>query len=527
MNGNHPKPVVLLILDGWGVAPPGEGNPIEAADTPVFDEIVSTFPTVTVRASGEAVGLSWGEMGNSEVGHLTIGAGKIFYQSLPRINLSIQNGEFFKNEAFLAAAAHAKKNKSTLHVMGILSPGNVHGSDEHIHAFLQFAKQQGISDVVVHPILDGRDTIYNTGIEFVRTLVAQMKEIGVGRIGSVSGRFYAMDRDNRWDRVEKAYRVMTGTGDAKRYDDPVRAVEESYAAKVYDEEFVPVIITKDGKPAGPIKDGDAVIFANFRPDRARQITQAFCVPSFSKFERAYLKDLFFVTMTEYEKGTPVKVAYPPEYITTCLAKVISEAGLTQLHIAETEKYAHVTFFLNGMREEPFPGEDRVIIPSPRVSSYDQAPEMSTPKIAERIVKEVHDGKYDVIISNFANADMVGHTGNFAATKKGAETIDAAIGQIVNAVLPLGGAVIITADHGNGEEVLNLQTGDLDKEHSTNPVPFIVVGEAWRGRAAPSGEAVAGDLSLMSPVGMLADTAPTVLKILGVSQPKAMTGSPLI
>ncbi|HSD12204.1 MAG TPA: 2,3-bisphosphoglycerate-independent phosphoglycerate mutase [Patescibacteria group bacterium] len=527
MAENRPKPVVLLILDGWGVAPPGEGNPVEAADTPVFDELVTTFPTVTVRASGEAVGLSWGEMGNSEVGHLTIGAGKIFYQSLPRINLSIQSGEFFRNEVFIQAANHAKQKGGTLHILGILSPGNVHGSDEHIHAFLQFAKQQGLSKVVVHPILDGRDSIYNTGIEFVRTLVAKMNELGVGKIGSLAGRFYAMDRDNRWDRVEKAYNAICGVGDAKHYDDPVKAIEDSYAAKIYDEEFVPVIIDDGGKPAGPVMDGDAVIFANFRPDRSRQMAQAFTIPGFAKFNRTYMKDLFFVTMTEYEKGTPVKVAYPPEYITTCLAKVIADAGLKQLHIAETEKYAHVTFFLNGMREEEFPGEERVIIPSPRVSSYDQAPEMSTPKIADRIVKEIVAGTYDVIISNFANADMVGHTGKFDATKKGAEAIDAALGKVVSAALAAGGVVVITADHGNGEEVLNLQTGELDKEHSTNPVPFLIIGEKWRGQASPSGEVIGGDLSLMPPVGMLADTAPTVLKVLGVPQPKEMTGSPLI
>lgn len=527
MSDSRPKPLVLVVLDGWGVAPPGEGNPVEAADTPVFDELVTTFPTVTVRASGEAVGLSWGEMGNSEVGHLTIGAGKIFYQSLPRINLSVQTGEFFRNPVFLEAASHVKKNGSTFHIMGILSPGNVHGSDDHIHALLQFAKQQGLPDVVVHPILDGRDTIYNTGIEFIRTLQSQMKELGVGRIGSISGRFYAMDRDNRWERVEAAFRVMTGTSTAKSYEDPVQAVEESYAAKVYDEEFVPVTIVKDGNPVGPIKDGDAVICANFRPDRSRQIAQAFSIPSFAKFERPYMQNLFYATMTEYEKGTPAKVAFPPEVISTCLAKVISEAGLKQLHIAETEKYAHVTFFLNGMQEEEYPGEDRVIIPSPRVSSYDQAPEMSTPKIAERIVKEIQAGTYDVIVTNLANADMVGHTGKFDATKKGAEAIDAALGKIVPAALAAGGVVIITADHGNGEEVLNLQTGELDKEHSTNPVPFLIIGEQWRGQASPSGEVIGGDLSLMPPVGMLADTAPTVLKLLNVAQPKEMTGSPLI
>src|SRR5688572_14234316 len=527
MAENKLKPVVLLIMDGWGVAPPGEGSPLEAADTPVFDELVTTFPTVTVRASGEAVGLSWGEMGNSEVGHLTIGAGKIFYQSLPRINLSIQSGEFFRNDVFIQAAKHAKENRSTFHILGILSPGNVHGSDEHIHAMLQFAKQQGLTDVVVHPVLDGRDAIYNTGIEFIRALGAKMRELGVGRIGSVSGRFYAMDRDNRWDRVERSYNAMVGVGDAKRYEDPIKAVEDSYAAKVYDEEFVPVIIEKGGQPVRPLKDNDTLVFMNFRPDRAREMAQAISIPSFTKFARTEVKNLYFVTMTEYEKGTPAKIAFPPEYITTCLAKVLAEAGVKQLHIAETEKYAHVTFFLNGMREEEFPGEERVIIPSPRVSSYDQAPEMSTPKIADRIVKEIQAGNFDVIISNLANADMVGHTGKFDATMKGAEAVDTALGKIVSAALAAGGVVVITADHGNGEEVLNLQTGELDKEHSTNPVPFLVIGEQWRGQASPSGEVIGGDLSLMPPVGMLADTAPTILKLLRVPQPKEMTGSPLI
>jgi len=490
---------------------------------------MSTFPTVPVAASGEAVGLSWGEMGNSEVGHLTIGAGKIFYQTFPRINLSIQTGEFFENEALMAAAAHAKANKSTFHIMGILSPGNVHGSDQHIYTLLDFAKRQGMNDVVLHAIIDGRDTKFNSGIDFVRECQKQMQAIGVGRFGSLSGRFYAMDRDNRWDRIEKAYNAITGKAADKMYSDPVKALEESYASEVYDEEFVPTIITKkDGRPSGPIKDGDALFFANFRPDRARQITTAFSVPSFQKFEREYMQKLLMCTMAEYEAGLPVKVAFPPEIVENCLAKVLSEAGLKQLHIAETEKYAHVTFFLNGMREEEFPDENRIIIPSPRVSSYDQAPAMSTPKICERILQEIEKDEYDVILSNFANADMVGHTGDYEATKLGCEAIDKAIGQIVNAVLPRGGAVVITADHGNGEEVINLQTGEIDKEHSTNAVPFIVIGERWRGQSSPSGaEIIGGDLSLMQPVGMLADTAPTVLKILGVPQPPDMTGSPLV
>ncbi|OGC41894.1 phosphoglycerate mutase (2,3-diphosphoglycerate-independent) [candidate division WOR-1 bacterium RIFOXYD2_FULL_41_8] len=529
MADNRPKPVVLLILDGWGVAQSGPGNPIEAATTPYLDEIVSSFPTMTVLASGEAVGLSWGEMGNSEVGHFTIGAGRIFYQTFPRINLSIQNGGFFENEVLLAAAEHVKKSRKTLHIMGILSPGNVHGSDAHIHALLEFAKRQELSNVVVHVFTDGRDTKFNSSVDFIRQLQDKISELGVGRIGSISGRFYAMDRDNRWDRVEKAYNVIVGQSTGNTCNDPVKALEDSYAAEVYDEEFVPtVVVGSDGQPVGPVKDGDAIIFANFRPDRARQITTAFVDPSFSKFDRQQVSELFFGTMAEYEKDLPVRVVFPPEMIDVCLAQVISAAGLKQLHIAETEKYAHVTFFLNGKREEEFPGETRVIIPSPRVSSYDQAPEMSTIKITERILQEIEKGEFDVIISNFANADMVGHTGNFEATKLGCETIDQCVGRIVNTVLPRGGVVVITADHGNGEEVLNLQTGEMDKEHSTNPVPFIVIGEHWRGQAAPGGgEGIGGDLSLMTPVGMLADTAPTILKLLGIEKPEGMTGSPLI
>jgi 2,3-bisphosphoglycerate-independent phosphoglycerate mutase len=523
-----PKPVLLLVLDGWGVAPAGEGNPVEAAETPVFDDLVRTYPTATVRASGEAVGLSWGEMGNSEVGHLTIGAGKIFYQSLPRINMQIQTGAFFENDVLIKAAEHAKKNNSAFHIMGILSPGNVHGSDEHIYALLEFAKRQGLTKVFVHAFMDGRDSIFNMGIEFMRALQKKMTELGVGRVASMGGRYWGMDRDNRWDRVEKAYNAIVGKdGVAKKYEDPIKAIEESYAAKVYDEEIEPAIFTEGGQPVGPVKDGDALVFANYRPDRSRQIAQAFCIPSFAKFQRDYLPNLYFATMMEYEKGTPAKIMYPPENIDTCLAKIVSEAGLKQLHIAETEKYAHVTFFMNGMREEPYPGEDRVIIPSPRVSSYDQAPAMSTPKIAERIVKEFEEKKYDLIVCNFANADMVGHTGKFEDTKQGCEVIDQCLGTIVNAALQHGGAIVITADHGNGEEVINLQTGELDKEHSTNPVPFIVVAESFRGQASPSGEVIGGDLSIMPPVGMLADAAPTVLKLLGVPQPKELTGSPLI
>jgi 2,3-bisphosphoglycerate-independent phosphoglycerate mutase len=515
-------------MDGWGVAPPGQGNPVEAANTPFFDALVREFPTCTVRASGEAVGLSWGEMGNSEVGHLTIGAGKVFYQSLPRINISIQNGEFFQNKIFLEAINYCKQNGSTFHVMGICSPGNVHGSDEHMHALLQLAKDQGLTKVLVHPILDGRDSKFDSGKEFVSQLQAKLQELGVGQIATLSGRYWTMDRDNRWDRISKAYNAMVLGQAQKTHADPVKAIEESYAAKVYDEEFEPtVIVDGSGQPVGKVSPKDAMVFTNFRPDRAREITQAFVIPGFTKFERQYVEDLFFASMMEYEKGTPVKVAFPPQTIDVCLAKVVSDAGLKQLHITETEKYAHVTFFMNGMIEDPFPSEERVIIPSPRVSSYAEAPEMSQIKVADRIVEEIEANKYDLIVTNFAGADMVGHTGDYEATKKSCEVIDQCLAKMVKALLAKGGAMVITADHGNGEEVLNLQTGEIDKEHSTNPVPFIVIGEPFRGQASPSGEVAGNDLSIMPPVGMLADTAPTVLKLMGLPQPKEMTGTPLI
>ncbi len=522
-----PKPVVLLILDGWGVAPPDQGNALALAKTPNIRALASKYPAMTLQASGEEVGLMWGEMGNSEVGHLTIGAGKVYYQSLPRINRAVQGGEFAVNPGFLKAVEHVKKNGTKLHLLGLASIGNVHASLEHLLALLDFAKAQDITQTFVHAVLDGRDTTFNAGIDFITTVTERMKKNGVGKIATLSGRFYAMDRDNRWDRVEKAYRAMVdGTADATS-EDPLAAIRASYEAKVYDEEFIPTVITENGQPVAKIEAGDAVIVFNYRPDRSREITKALALPEFDKFARPQISDLLVVTMTEYEKGFPVEVAFPPEPISTCLAKVISDAGMKQLHIAETEKYAHVTFFLNGMKEDPFNGEDRVIIPSPQVSSYDQQPEMSAPSITERIVKEINGGKYDLIAANYANGDMVGHTGNLDATVKAAEVVDASIGKIVEAALEKGGVVLITADHGNAEEVVNLQTGSIDKEHSTYPVPFLIIGQQFEGMAGESQEMVGGDLSLSPPVGMLSDVTPTILRILGIPQPSDMTGRPLI
>lgn len=514
------RPTVLIINDGWGVAPDSDGNAIAHAKTPNFTKWVKTYPAMTIKASGIDVGLSWGEMGNSEVGHLNIGAGRVYYQTLPRISKEIADKSFFNNATLQKVAAAAKKG-GKLHLLGIVSAGNVHGSDEHLYALLEFCKTNGLNNVFVHAILDGRDSKFDSGKMFIERALAKMKELGVGKIATLSGRFFAMDRDNRWDRIEKAYRVMTEG--APSVGDPAGAIQKSYDAKVYDEEFVPVSID----PSGKIESGDAVLFFNFRPDRARELTRAFVQPDFDKFARTKLEPLMFATMTEYEKGLPVDVCYPPEVIHMSLAETISRAGKTQFHVAETEKYAHVTFFLNGTIEEAWPGEDRKIVPSPKVASYAEAPEMSAIEVAKQAVTAIESNKYDFVIMNFANADMVGHTGDMAATVRGVEAVDKAMGMVVAITLARNGAVFITADHGNGEEVLNLKTGDKDKEHSTNPIPFLCISKDWEGQVGPAGEVIGGDLSLVQPVGMLADVAPTILHAMGVTQPPEMTGRALI
>lgn len=524
---NRPKPVALVILDGWGIAPKGRGNAIVGAATPNFDKLAAAYPAMTLRASGDEVGLSWGEMGTSEVGHLNLGTGRIFYQTLPRINKAIGDGSFFRNKILREAAERVKKHKSNLHLMGLTSAGRVHTTIEHIYALLKFAKEQKIKNVFIHVFLDGRDTIYNSGIDFVKKLQEKIREYGVGKIATLSGRFYAMDRDNRWDRTEKAYQAIAEGKSDEYFSDPVKAVEASYKNKVYDEEFVPVVILEKKKPVATFGENDAVIFFNYRADRARQMTKAFVTENFDKFGRIqFFPKLFFATMTEYEKDLPVKIIFPPEEIKICLAKILSEAGLKQLHIAETEKYAHVTFFFNGMKEEEFPGEDRIIVPSPHVASYDQKPEMSAKIITEKMIKEIMSRKYDFMVVNLANADMVGHTGKYEPTVRAVEMVDKCLGQIADVILPMGGVLVITADHGNAEEVFNLQTGEIDKEHSTNPVPFILAGKDLKNSVAEF-QAAKTDLSLMPPVGVLADVAPTILKIMSVKQPDEMTGAALI
>ena len=518
----------MVILDGWGVAPDSEGNAITRANLPNYSKFLKNYPAMTLFASGNEVGLPFGQMGNSEVGHLNIGAGRVYYQTFPRINQAIADKSFFTNPAFLLAAEKVRTNKSKLHLIGLLGNGNIHASSEHLWALLEFCKQQKISkDVFVHGILDGRDTLYNSGKFFVEELLKKTSDLKVGQLATLSGRYFAMDRDNHYDRTQKAFAAMV-SGQAERSgEDPLEIIEAAYAKENFDEAFIPAVITKKGKPVATIDAGDAVIFFNFRPDRMRQIVKAFVLPGFEKFARPFGQDILAITMTEFEKELPVVVAYPPVVVRNCLAEVISKAGLKQLHLAETTKYAHITYFLNGTIDEPFPGEERLLVPSLKVASFETAPEMSAQEITKAAIRAIDDKKFDFLAINYANADMVGHSGNFEATREGAETIDKGLGEVVDHTLARGGAVVITADHGNAEEVINLQTGQIDKEHSTNPVPLIVISQDLMGQAGPAGDPPEGDLSLFQPVGMLADVAPTVLKLLDIEKPEEMTGQALI
>ena len=522
----RPKPLVLIVLDGFGIAPPSKANAISLANTPNLNKYMTTYPTMALQAAGESVGLSWGENGNSEVGHLSMGSGRIMYQNLPRINRAIFDGSFFKNQSLLAACQHANKNNSSLHLIGLVSSGGVHSYNEHLYALVEMAAQQKVKQVFIHAFLDGRDTPYNSAEKYLSQLQEKLQAIGLGQIATLTGRFYAMDRDNHWERVAKAYKAMTEAEAKDYFESPVDAVRASYKSEVFDEQMEPVVLTKSDKPVATIKDKDSVIFFNFRPDRARQLTKAFVLPGFSKFPRQYMRDLFFVTMTEYEQNLPVEIAFPPQTVETPVAKVISQAGLKQLHIAETEKYAHVTYFFNGGQEKTFPGEDHVLMPSLKVSSYDEKPAMSAREITSRLIAEVREVKYDFIVVNFANADMVGHTGNLKATQEAVEILDACLGKLIDVILSYDGAAIITADHGNAESMFNLQSGEIDKEHSNSAVPCIMISRAWEGKKVSGG--VSGtDLSLAVSSGVLADIGPTVLKILGLKKPSDMTGTALV
>ncbi len=524
------RPTVLIVIDGWGVAPESPGNAIARAQTPVMDRLIAQYPTTVLVSYGDAVGLRWGEMGNSEVGHLSIGAGIVFYQNLPRINRAIADESFYDNETLLRAAEHVAQTKGKLHLMGIVSSGGVHGHIDHLFALLEFCRRHRIKDVYLHGFLDGRDAVYNSGKVFVKDVLEQAEKLKIRlHVCTLSGRFYAMDRDNRWDRTSAAYQaIVHGTAREVVEEDPVTYIEAQYEKEVFDEQIPPTVFTEKGKPIGVVEDGDALLFFNFRSDRARQLTKAFAVPGLGKIEgKREFRDLFFATMVEYEKDLPVELVYPPILITEPLAKVIADNGLTQYHIAETEKYAHVTFFLNGGTEAPFPREDRKVIPSPKVKSYDEKPEMKAKEIADDVIKQIQAKKYDFIALNFANPDMVAHTGNLKASIKACEVVDTQVGRIVEAVLAHDGLVVITADHGNAEELLNLQTHDTDKEHSTNPVPLILIAKDLEGRNLGLPEGVGSDLSVVQPSGILADVAPTILHLMGVPTPPEMTGTPLI
>ena len=500
------KPLILMILDGFGIAG-DKGNAIRAANKPNIDRLFSSNPVTQIGASGMDVGLPDGQMGNSEVGHTNIGAGRVVYQELTRITKSIQDGDFFQNEALCNAIDNAVKNGTALHIMGLLSDGGVHSHNTHLYGILELAKKKGLEKVYVHAFLDGRDVPPSSGKDYVAACVEEMKKIGVGQIATVMGRYYAMDRDNRWERVVKAYSAMV-YGEGVKCADPVEAVAVSYAEGVTDEFVVPTVI--DG--AAPIGAGDSMIFYNFRPDRAREITRTFVDPDFSGFERKKgFFPLTYVCMTQYDATMPnVQVAFKPQSLDNTFGEYISNKGLTQLRIAETEKYAHVTFFFNGGVEKTYENEDRILVASPKVATYDLQPEMSAYEVADKCAEAIKSGKYDVIILNFANCDMVGHTGVFDAAVKAVEAVDACVGKVTDAIAEMGGVSLITADHGNADKMFE-DDGSPFTAHTTNPVPFCVIGYPCQLREG----------------GKLADIAPTMLQILGLEQPEEMTGTSLI
>lgn len=503
------KPLILIIMDGFGLRDSDMGNAIHAANHPNLTRLFHDYPTTQLGASGMDVGLPDGQMGNSEVGHTNIGAGRVVYQELTRITKSIQDGPFFDNEAFLGAVENCKKNDSALHLFGLLSDGGVHSHIEHIFGLLDLAKKNGLTKVFVHCFMDGRDVPPTSGIDFVKQLQAKLDEIGIGKIATINGRYYAMDRDNRFERLVKAYSAMV-YGEGAYFDDPVAAVQASYDAEVTDEFIVPVVTAKDGQ----IKANDSIIFANFRPDRAREITRTFVDPEFTGFERKNgFFPVYFVCMTQYDATMPnVHVAFKPQQLVNTFGEYIADNGLTQLRIAETEKYAHVTFFFNGGVEAPYKNESRDLIASPKVATYDMQPEMSAYKVCDKVVEEIKSGKFDVIILNYANCDMVGHTGVFDAAVEAVQAVDTCVGKTVDAILEMGGVAMITADHGNADQMLEDDGVSPFTAHSCNPVPFCVVGYP--------------DCKKLNS-GRLADIAPTMLQVLGLEKPAEMDGESLM
>jgi len=504
-----------MILDGYGERAKCEHNAVCEAKTPVVDQLKAECPYVQGQASGMFVGLPDGQMGNSEVGHMNMGAGRIVYQDLTRITKAIKDGDFFENEELLRAMNNAKEKNSSLHLFGLFSDGGVHSHITHLFALLEMAKKNGVENVFVHTFMDGRDTPPDSGKTYMQQLVDKMNEIGVGKVGVISGRYYAMDRDNRWDRQEKAYVALTEGEGVDGGTDPVEAVKASYAEGVTDEFILPTVMkNEDGTPVTTIKDGDSVIFFNFRPDRARQITRAFCDPAFSGFERKKLLDLTFVCFKDYDETIPNKyVAFKKEEITNTFGEWLAANHMTQARIAETEKYAHVTFFFNGGVEEPNEGEDRILVLSPKVPTYDLQPEMSAYEVCDKLTDAIRSGKYDVIVTNFANPDMVGHTGNEDAAIKAVEAVDECVGKAVEALKEVGGQMFICADHGNAELMVDETTGDPWTAHTTNPVPFILVN------ADPKYGLREG--------GALCDIIPTLIDLMGMEKPAEMTGKSLL
>ena len=506
------KLTMLMILDGFGENLNNEGNAVNLAKKPNIDKLRKICPVSHIDASGAAVGLPDGQMGNSEVGHTNIGAGRIVYQKLTKITKSIEDGDFFSIPEFTEAIENVKKNNSKLHIMGLLSDGGVHSHQRHLYGLLELAKRKGLdNNVFIHAFMDGRDTLPASGEGYIQELQEKMKEKGVGKIATLSGRYYAMDRDKRWDRVEKAYNAIV-RGEGVLAKDPIQAIEESYQQEIFDEFVVPTVITDaNDQPLAKIESGDSVIFFNFRPDRARQLTRAIIDDKFDGFKTDKL-DIDFVCMTEYDDTMPnVKIAFKPEELTNTFGEVVSKLGKKQLRIAETEKYAHVTFFFNGGREEPYPGEDRILVNSPKVATYDLQPEMSAYEVTEKVVEAINSEKYDTIILNFANTDMVGHTGNIDAAIKAVEAVDKCVGEIVEAVQKQNGVLLITADHGNAEQMIDYQTGEPLTSHTTNLVPLILVGME--------------NVELKD--GRLCDLTPTMLDIMEEQKPKEMTGESLL
>ncbi len=507
------KPVVLCIMDGFGYNPSDYGNAITAANTPRLDEIFKNNPMTYIGASGMDVGLPNGQMGNSEVGHTNIGAGRVVYQELTRITKSIMDGDFFTNDVFMCAIENCKKNNSALHLIGLLSDGGVHSHNTHLYALVELAKKNGLDKVYVHALLDGRDVPPSSGVDFIKELEDKLAEIGVGKIATVMGRFYAMDRDNMWDRVGMAYNAMVNR-EGIETDSALEAVKKSYETidedgKYLTDEFVmPTVVSG----ADAISANDSVIFFNFRPDRAREITRTFVDPDFTGFERKEFFPLYYVCMTQYDAEMPnVNVAYKPEALTNTMGEYLSKLGKTQLRIAETQKYAHVTFFYNGGEEKVYPGEDRVLIDSPKISTFDLKPEMSAYEVCDAACEQILSGRYDVVILNYANCDMVGHTGIFDAAVKAVEAVDECVGKLVDAVEKMGGVILITADHGNADKMYE-DDGSPFTAHTTNPVPLVVVGK---------------ECKLKQEGGKLCDLSPTMLDIMGLEKPAEMSGVSLI